>query len=138
MLATAGSALRAIRVLQVTLPYCCSQLMPSVGFVRTLVYLPAESFSSTWSVPLRDLKPWLRPIQRLRFAKSSKLNRDVYTHFYTMFQIITGAVDSHLNADKYIVPGLGDYGDRFPCLISLRIYLLRIMICFGRYYGTTN
>ena len=29
------------------------------------------------------------------------------------FQIITGAVDSHLNADKYIVPGLGDYGDRF-------------------------
>lgn len=28
------------------------------------------------------------------------------------FKIITGAVDSHLNADKYIVPGLGDYGDR--------------------------
>ena len=27
-------------------------------------------------------------------------------------KIITGAVDSHLNADKYIVPGLGDYGDR--------------------------
>ena len=30
-----------------------------------------------------------------------------------ILQIITGAVDSHLNADKYIVPGLGDYGDRF-------------------------
>jgi uracil phosphoribosyltransferase len=28
-------------------------------------------------------------------------------------QIITAAIDSHLNKQKYIVPGLGDYGDRF-------------------------
>lgn len=28
-------------------------------------------------------------------------------------QIITGAVDKELNAQKYIVPGLGDYGDRY-------------------------
>ncbi len=27
--------------------------------------------------------------------------------------IFTAAVDSHLNAKKYIVPGLGDYGDRY-------------------------
>ena len=73
MLATAGSALRAIRVLQVTLSNCsyscaiatCSLLL---GFSRTPVYLLAGSFSLTWSVPLRDLKPWLRLIQRLRFA----------------------------------------------------------------------
>ena len=26
---------------------------------------------------------------------------------------IKGCVDSHLNEDKYIVPGLGDYGDRY-------------------------
>ena len=26
--------------------------------------------------------------------------------------IYTPAVDSHLNAHKYIVPGLGDFGDR--------------------------
>lgn len=28
-------------------------------------------------------------------------------------KIFTGAIDDHLNAQKYIVPGLGDYGDRY-------------------------
>jgi len=28
-------------------------------------------------------------------------------------EIFVGAIDSHLNAQKYIVPGLGDYGDRY-------------------------
>lgn len=28
-------------------------------------------------------------------------------------RIVTGAVDSHLNAQRYICPGLGDFGDRF-------------------------
>lgn len=28
-------------------------------------------------------------------------------------KIITTAIDSHLNSQKYIVPGLGDYGDRY-------------------------
>ena len=28
-------------------------------------------------------------------------------------KVVTGAVDSHLNSSKYIVPGLGDFGDRY-------------------------
>ena len=32
---------------------------------------------------------------------------------YPEIRIITGCVDSHLNEEKYIVPGLGDYGDRY-------------------------
>ncbi len=28
-------------------------------------------------------------------------------------EIFTAAIDDHLNAQKYIVPGLGDYGDRY-------------------------
>ena len=28
-------------------------------------------------------------------------------------RVVTGAVDERLNGDKYIVPGLGDFGDRF-------------------------
>jgi len=32
---------------------------------------------------------------------------------YPEISIITGAVDSHLDENKYIVPGLGDYGDRY-------------------------
>jgi uracil phosphoribosyltransferase len=30
---------------------------------------------------------------------------------YPRVKIVTAMVDSHLNHDKYIVPGLGDYGD---------------------------
>jgi len=28
-------------------------------------------------------------------------------------KIVTGMIDPSLNENKYIVPGLGDYGDRF-------------------------
>mmetsp|Transcript_12221 Transcript_12221/g.18750 ORF Transcript_12221/g.18750 Transcript_12221/m.18750 type:complete len:225 (-) Transcript_12221:44-718(-) len=32
---------------------------------------------------------------------------------YPQVKIVTAVVDSHLNEHKFIVPGLGDYGDRF-------------------------
>lgn len=32
---------------------------------------------------------------------------------YPRVKIVTAMVDSHLNKQKFIVPGLGDYGDRF-------------------------
>lgn len=32
---------------------------------------------------------------------------------YPQVKIITGAIDEKLNAEKYIVPGLGDFGDRY-------------------------
>jgi uracil phosphoribosyltransferase len=28
-------------------------------------------------------------------------------------KIVTAAIDSHLNEQKFIVPGLGDFGDRY-------------------------
>lgn len=34
-------------------------------------------------------------------------------HKYPEVDIYTAAVDSHLNENKYIVPGLGDFGDRY-------------------------
>jgi len=37
--------------------------------------------------------------------------REVETHFPDV-QIYTPAIDSHLNEHKFIVPGLGDFGDR--------------------------
>ena len=36
-----------------------------------------------------------------------------FTKAYPKTQIVTAAVDECLNEQKYIVPGLGDYGDRF-------------------------
>jgi len=32
---------------------------------------------------------------------------------FPQVKLVTAAVDSHLNAHKYIVPGLGDFGDRY-------------------------
>jgi uracil phosphoribosyltransferase len=32
---------------------------------------------------------------------------------YPKVNVFTACVDSHLNEDKYIVPGLGDFGDRY-------------------------
>lgn len=37
---------------------------------------------------------------------------DVETH-YPDIRIVTAALDSHLNDVKYIIPGLGDFGDRW-------------------------
>jgi uracil phosphoribosyltransferase len=37
----------------------------------------------------------------------------VMAETYPMIKIVTVCVDRYLNSDKYIVPGLGDYGDRF-------------------------
>jgi uracil phosphoribosyltransferase len=34
-------------------------------------------------------------------------------HKYPAISILTAAVDDHLNGHKYIVPGLGDFGDRY-------------------------
>ncbi len=37
----------------------------------------------------------------------------VINHAFPHVQIITAATDTHLNDKKFIVPGLGDYGDRY-------------------------
>jgi uracil phosphoribosyltransferase len=35
------------------------------------------------------------------------------TEAYPAVRIVTACIDKGLNEDKFIVPGLGDYGDRF-------------------------
>lgn len=34
---------------------------------------------------------------------------------YPDVKVVVGTVDSHLNERKFIIPGLGDFGDRFYC-----------------------
>ena len=38
---------------------------------------------------------------------------DAVTKEYPEIKIITGVIDPKMNENKYIVPGLGDFGDRF-------------------------
>eukprot|EP00093_Oithona_nana_P006740 06740.XXX_128766_130599_1 [CDS] Oithona nana genome sequencing. len=35
------------------------------------------------------------------------------TEEYPQVQVVTGAIDDHLDEHRFIVPGLGDYGDRY-------------------------
>lgn len=35
---------------------------------------------------------------------------------YPEIKIITGSIDQGLDEKKYIVPGLGDFGDRYYCI----------------------
>ena len=35
---------------------------------------------------------------------------------YPDVKIITGGIDEKLDENKYIVPGLGDFGDRYYCI----------------------
>lgn len=75
MLATGGSALKAIEVL------CKSGVNPAKIVFATMVCAPE--------------------------------GLDLVTENYPMIRIVTASVDECLNEEKYIVPGLGDYGDRF-------------------------
>mmetsp|Transcript_18938 Transcript_18938/g.21215 ORF Transcript_18938/g.21215 Transcript_18938/m.21215 type:complete len:131 (+) Transcript_18938:276-668(+) len=38
---------------------------------------------------------------------------DCLTSEFPQLKIITGVLDPEMNGDRYIVPGLGDFGDRF-------------------------
>lgn len=39
-----------------------------------------------------------------------------FTEKYPRVKVIVGTVDDGLNEDNYIVPGLGDFGDRYYCI----------------------
>lgn len=52
-----------------------------------------------------------RAIRLLCIVAAPEGIREVEAHFPDV-QIYTPAIDSHLNAHKFIVPGLGDFGDR--------------------------
>lgn len=46
----------------------------------------------------------------------SKEGIDKYHAAFPDVQIVTGAVDRGLDENKYLVPGLGDFGDRYYCI----------------------
>ncbi|SMN18920.1 similar to Saccharomyces cerevisiae YHR128W FUR1 Uracil phosphoribosyltransferase, synthesizes UMP from uracil [Maudiozyma saulgeensis] len=46
----------------------------------------------------------------------SKEGIDNYHAAFPEVRIVTGALDKGLNEQKYLVPGLGDFGDRYYCI----------------------
>lgn len=41
---------------------------------------------------------------------------NVFKEKYPKIKIITGMIDDCLNEQKYVVPGIGDFGDRYYCI----------------------
>ncbi|ODV62998.1 uracil phosphoribosyltransferase [Ascoidea rubescens DSM 1968] len=41
---------------------------------------------------------------------------EAYVKAFPSIKIITGAIDKGLNDKKYIIPGIGDFGDRYYCI----------------------
>ncbi|CCE63678.1 hypothetical protein TPHA_0F01960 [Tetrapisispora phaffii CBS 4417] len=46
----------------------------------------------------------------------SKEGIDKYHEAFPDVKIVTGAVDRGLDENKYLIPGLGDFGDRYYCI----------------------
>lgn len=46
----------------------------------------------------------------------SKEGIDKYHEAFPGVKIVTGAVDRGLDENKYLIPGLGDFGDRYYCI----------------------
>ena len=91
MLATGGSAIRALEVLKVSRP---------------------TNIRSGVTSHIQDNGVKTENILFLNLVCCPEGLRAMAEN-YPEIRILTGAVDSHLNQDKYIVPGLGDYGDRY-------------------------
>ncbi|KAH3688206.1 hypothetical protein WICPIJ_000810, partial [Wickerhamomyces pijperi] len=41
---------------------------------------------------------------------------EVFKSKYPKIKVITGMIDDGLNEKKFVVPGLGDFGDRYYCI----------------------
>ena len=61
---------------------------------------------------LETLKRWGVRTITLISAIAARDGIDAITSRFRDVQIFVGAIDAELNANKFIVPGLGDAGDR--------------------------
>ncbi|KAK8792579.1 hypothetical protein WA538_000334 [Blastocystis sp. DL] len=89
---------------------------------------------------IRLLKERNIPEERIIFLNVISAPQGIERVFaaYPNIQIVTCALDEGLNEDKYIVPGLGDYGDRFfntlgACCVFLVDVQGVVLYCIGVY-----
>ncbi len=55
------------------------------------------------------------PVERIIFVNLVSCPSGLQALYaaYPGLRVVTGAVDDYLNEHKYIVPGIGDFGDRY-------------------------
>lgn len=97
-----------------------SKLPPTVGTEETPYLLLCDPMLATGGSALKaievlvDGKYKIAP-ENIIFANMicAPEGLKIMAEKYPQIKIVTAAIDERLNDDKFIVPGLGDYGDRF-------------------------
>ena len=97
-----------------------SKFPPGVATKQVLVVDPMLATGGSASMTIDEILAEGVPEENISFiclvAAPEGLAR--LTTSYPRLRILVAAVDSHLNSDCYIVPGLGDFGDRY-CALQL-------------------
>ena len=114
-----------------------SKFPPNVATKQVLVVDPMLATGGSASMTIDEILAEGVPEENISFiclvAAPEGIAR--LTASYPRLRILVAAVDSHLNGDCYIVPGLGDFGDRYCALRppeterSLRARVLRLCRC---------
>eukprot|EP00617_Octactis_speculum_P024709 CAMPEP_0185765334 /NCGR_PEP_ID=MMETSP1174-20130828/28810_1 /TAXON_ID=35687 /ORGANISM="Dictyocha speculum, Strain CCMP1381" /LENGTH=223 /DNA_ID=CAMNT_0028448401 /DNA_START=14 /DNA_END=685 /DNA_ORIENTATION=- len=93
--------------------YC--KLPPGITEMEVLLVDPMLATGGSAKMAVQCLVDAGVDPARIIFANviSCPLGLQALTAAYPSLRVITACVDLELNEDKYIVPGLGDYGDRF-------------------------
>jgi len=79
----------------------CDPMLATGGSAKAAIALLVETYGvKTHKIIFANMITCPEGIQAMKNA-------------YPDIKIVTACIDENLNEDKYIVPGLGDYGDRF-------------------------
>lgn len=77
-----------------------------------LVLDPMLATGGSAKLALEALQRWGVPKLKVVSVIASQAGVDAVTSQFPQCQVIVGAIDAELNSRKFIVPGLGDAGDR--------------------------
>ena len=88
---------------------------PLTGTEKIIILDPMIATGGTGVEVLRKLKEYGSPQDHILFVSIICAPEGLKTirAEFPDITIITVAIDDHLNAQKFIVPGLGDFGDRY-------------------------
>lgn len=96
-----------------------------INLVHTEVLCYAGIFVTELLIDIvtRRIEDVLYPIPILASRESKAVNVFAHRLTYADAVQITGWIDQGLNEKAYIIPGLGDFGERRYCSFALDLYL---------------
>ena len=92
-----------------------AKLPASISSKRVFILDPMLGTGGSWKIVIKNLVDRGVKQENIIFINLISCPEGLTSvlEAYPDIKIITGVVDPEMNEDKYIVPGLGDFGDRF-------------------------